>query len=121
MAPARFEGEARLLEAGHGRVVVLGHDRDVALRRSHRLFGEQQVHLRPRPLDPRRDVEQPVRRVDALKAQQRPERDLGVDVGRPGLDRHVVDHGAPIRWRFASWMRFCSASRRASGSFSSCR
>ena len=93
----------------------VGDDRDVALRRHHRLVGEQEVDLRAAPLHPARPLAQRPGGVDLLEAEQRPERrrtrrrpPAGPRARRAGSRRalHVARRGS------------CAApsSRRASGS-----
>ena len=82
-------GDAQPLER---RVVVVGHDRDVPLRRRDRVVRVRQMDLRPVPLDPCGALRQRRRRIDADEAEQRPKALGRIRVGAPDLQRDVVDH-----------------------------
>ena len=76
-------------------VVVVDHDREVAVRQPHRVVAPHQVDLRAGALHPRGAIAKRRRRLDRREAEQLVERDAGRDRGRLDLDRIRARDGSP--------------------------
>ena len=94
---ARAQLEPALAQGGQGRLVVVDHDRGVAVDRRVRVLERHQVDLRALALHPDEALRELAGRRDLLEAQQPPERDAGVHLVGPDLDRDVLEHVRTLR------------------------
>jgi hypothetical protein len=89
--------EAALAQAGDGGVEVRRDDGEVGAPRHGRMVLMHQVDLGALAFEPGEVFRQRWRRLDPLEAEQLEELDGALDVPRPYLDSHVLQHGEILR------------------------